>query len=347
MSSLHHPSLEKIGVRAATTLDVASEIDTDALLAGIARKKKRLRTKQTLVATMASALLVFLVAFFALRPARETTPAFATLGPKSAGVSEVPLAFEDGSNVVVKQGATAQLREVRPHGATLALDRGTVDVHVVHFEDTRWDVLAGPFDVKVTGTRFDATWDPEAKKLTVAMKEGSVQVSGPCVDERLVAPNAKTFSCEAPPRTSGHEPDAPAPSAEPAPPAKPVVVESAASLFARADRARLAGDRAEAQKLYLLVRDRHPRAPEAAKAAFLLGRLAESSGATDDAARWYSTVTRESPESPYAQDALGRSMELAQKRGEATRARALADEYLKKHPGGPHRAYATSILEAP
>ncbi|MBK7583317.1 MAG: hypothetical protein IPI67_24390 [Myxococcales bacterium] len=60
----------------------------------------------------------------------------------------------------------------------------------------RWVVAAGPFRVLVTGTRFAATWDPQSEVLTVSMEEGSVVVSGRCVESRaLSAGESASFGC--------------------------------------------------------------------------------------------------------------------------------------------------------
>jgi hypothetical protein len=40
-------------------------------------------------------------------------------------------------------------------------------------------VRAGPFEVRVTGTTFDAAWDPNAERFELTMIEGRVLVTGP------------------------------------------------------------------------------------------------------------------------------------------------------------------------
>jgi hypothetical protein len=55
-----------------------------------------------------------------------------------------------------------------------------VTAAVIHAgTETRWNVHAGPFWVDVTGTRFDASWDPSRETFTLAMQEGTVVVKGP------------------------------------------------------------------------------------------------------------------------------------------------------------------------
>lgn len=387
-----HPSLERVGMRVASEQDRmlagAALPDADLLLAGVAARRalagRRANVRRGVIAAATSAMLVVLVVFLGLRArsthvtvAATTTPALHArqqpdLGVRRAESGNLPLAFVDGTNVVVKRGSVAELREVGIHRGVIALTSGTVDVHVVHTETSRWDVLAGPFDVRVTGTRFDATWDPKGKKLTVAMVEGTVRVSGPCVTtEPLSAPMTKTFMCDEiatseAPTTSVHDLPSPTETRSPPTPAvqaqpqaktagKPGATtpadgereeaESTSALLARGDAARLRGDTAGARQIYTQIRQRSPRSADGAKAAFLLGRIAEASGSADEAVRWYATVTREGAGGAFAQEALGRELTVEKGRGNAARARALADDYVRKHPKGPYQAYAASVLD--
>ena len=92
-----------------------------------------------------------------------------------------PLAatFSDGSEVVVAAGARARVVALEAKGAAIALERGQVDVHVVHRAETHWQVTAGAYRVRVTGTRFAVLLNPSADGLTVQLTEGSVEVTGP------------------------------------------------------------------------------------------------------------------------------------------------------------------------
>lgn len=96
------------------------------------------------------------------------------------------IAFTDGSAVRLSPSARARIRQLRTDGATLALDRGEATVSVRHRETTRWSVEAGPFLVRVTGTRFRVGWRPEAESFELQVFEGEVRVSGPDMPERVV-----------------------------------------------------------------------------------------------------------------------------------------------------------------
>jgi hypothetical protein len=172
------------------------------------------------------------------------------------------------------------------------------------------------------------------------MTEGTVRVTGPCVNEPLAAPNHKVFTCVPAPPVVIARPSVAAPVAT----ERPRLEQTATTLFAAAEHARLAGAEADARRLYGAVRERFPGTDEAGKSAFLLGRMSDASGASDDAVRWFGLAAEE--RGGLATAALGRLIELEQKRGNGSRARSLAAHYLEKHPDGPHAAYAASIVEA-
>ncbi|MEA2746315.1 MAG: transrane sensor, partial [Myxococcales bacterium] len=92
--------------------------------------------------------------------------------------AELPIAFSDGTHVSIAAGARARVAEVTPRGARLLVENGVVHASVVHRSDTRWLVDAGPFEVKVTGTRFDVAWQPGEQAIVVTLHEGSVVVTG-------------------------------------------------------------------------------------------------------------------------------------------------------------------------
>jgi TolA-binding protein len=52
-------------------------------------------------------------------------------------------------------------------------------VKVAHRPGSTWSFLGGPFEVRVTGTRFELDWDPASEVLELGMSEGSVEVHGP------------------------------------------------------------------------------------------------------------------------------------------------------------------------
>ncbi|MGE0321468.1 MAG: FecR domain-containing protein [Polyangiaceae bacterium] len=107
------------------------------------------------------------------------------------------LAFSDGSRLTLQANARGRVLSFGEHGADFALEAGTVHAEVIPRENNHWVVAAGPFQVLVTGTEFDASWDTKAEALSVHMRHGSVRVSGSCLAEprALSGQESGTFSC--------------------------------------------------------------------------------------------------------------------------------------------------------
>ena len=103
------------------------------------------------------------------------------VGERLVAADSAPLSlrFSDGSQVTLPPRAQAHVDKLDANGATVALEEGTVDVSVVHRAQTRWEIRAGRYHIRVTGTKFSAGWDRRSDTLTVTMREGSVEVTGP------------------------------------------------------------------------------------------------------------------------------------------------------------------------
>ncbi len=129
------------------------------------------------------------IAFFVMRPQplsyRRRRRAAPVIRVRSASVSSrsasapLSLRFSDGSQVTLPPHAQAHVDALDAQGATVALEEGTVEVSVVHRSHTRWSIRAGRYQIRVTGTQFSAGWDSAHGALTVTMREGSVEVTGP------------------------------------------------------------------------------------------------------------------------------------------------------------------------
>lgn len=102
--------------------------------------------------------------------------------PLIAGASSpLSVAFSDGSALALDPEGRASIAAVDARGAALELERGRLHAAIVHRTDSRWRVRCGPFEVQVTGTRFDLAWDPGRGELAVSLFEGGVLVSGPAL----------------------------------------------------------------------------------------------------------------------------------------------------------------------
>ncbi|AUX46465.1 uncharacterized protein SOCE26_079710 [Sorangium cellulosum] len=153
------------------------------------------RLAARLGASLAAALLVAALAVVLV--VRPRTPMHFEIGMAEPGVvgewiaappaAELPIRFSDGSVLRLAPGGRARVASVDADGAEIALERGALDLSVVHREGTRWKVRVGPFQVHVIGTRFETRWDPVTERFGVALREGAITVSGPVVgDARAV-----------------------------------------------------------------------------------------------------------------------------------------------------------------
>jgi hypothetical protein len=93
--------------------------------------------------------------------------------------------FSDGSEVRVENGAQASVRFVTDHGAALAMAHGALHADVVHSATSEWRFDAGPFVVRVTGTAFGLSWDPDQDRFDLRLEHGSVTVTSPVANDPI------------------------------------------------------------------------------------------------------------------------------------------------------------------
>jgi hypothetical protein len=90
--------------------------------------------------------------------------------------------FSEGTEVMLV-GPSAEVDVVQrtARGALMVLERGQARFSVVHRRGARWSVMAGPFAIEVTGTEFTVDWAPEAGRMALDLRVGSVRVRGASV----------------------------------------------------------------------------------------------------------------------------------------------------------------------
>lgn len=162
-----------------------------------ARPASASRRSAALVLAAACVVCALLVALVVRRPtslsfAIGTPPAAGVVGEWIAASSEAPrvVRFSEGTSLTLAPSAKLRISETTARGAGVLLEQGSVEASVVHTgADTAWALRAGPFDVRVTGTRFEAAWDPIGETFDLTMREGSVVVRGPVLssERTLVA----------------------------------------------------------------------------------------------------------------------------------------------------------------
>lgn len=148
---------------------------------------------------LAAALLLFLRA-----PALTFEVQGAELSGKYVSAPEThpaELRFSDESKLVASAGSRLRVEETSAHGARVLLERGRTSVHVVHESSTAWTFGAGPFEVHVTGTRFDLAWDPARELCELTLREGSVEVRGLAGSGPVVVRAGQRFQGDARHRT--------------------------------------------------------------------------------------------------------------------------------------------------
>lgn len=123
---------------------------------------------------------------------------------------------------------------------------------------------------------------------------------------------------------------------------------SSEDLFALADAARYRRRVDLARGALLAERRRFPGSARTLDAAFLLGRVEESSERRlAHAIRWYDEYLAAAPTGTYAAEALGRKMTLTSKLEGNAQARALAEDYLRRFPSGSYAGSARALRRAP
>jgi hypothetical protein len=88
------------------------------------------------------------------------------------------LRFSDDSTLIATPGSRLRVEGTNAHGARVLIERGRTSVNVRHESSSAWTFAAGPFEVHVTGTRFDLSWDPASETCDLTLQEGSVEVRG-------------------------------------------------------------------------------------------------------------------------------------------------------------------------
>ena len=124
------------------------------------------------------------------------------------------VSFSDGTHLALDAKTRIRIAPLAfGRGANIALDDGDITLAVVHRPQARWAVLAGPFRVDVTGTRFSVHWSQVNQVVSVAVTAGEVHVSGGNLNRpAILGPGqAMQASARTEPTSPQAEPDQPQP----------------------------------------------------------------------------------------------------------------------------------------
>ena len=115
----------------------------------------------------------------------------------TAANREGVVAFADGSRMSIEKGGRFRL-DMLPfgHGGEINIDDGEARLAVVHRAGARWAVLAGPFRIDVTGTRFGVRWARQQGRFHIAMLEGEVLVAGGAIPPSTHLRAGQTLSAD-------------------------------------------------------------------------------------------------------------------------------------------------------
>jgi hypothetical protein len=345
--------------------------------AATATRPQRVRPLALVSVTVFCAAIAASAAVLVGGRATNVAPVASASVPSASTSEPTRISLPDGSTIVLAQGARGHVRDVTADGATLVLDEGTATVDVIHRPGVSWSVIAGPYRVWVTGTTFDVAWKAEPAQLRVAMKTGTVRVTGPelgdgqpvGVGEPITfsptsapptAPpesvSGRETSARPPPREAHREPpwtelvdhgehELVLKKAEAMGVADVLATRGEADLMALADAARFSGRKPLARDALLAVRRRFPGGGRAATATFLLGKLDDEAGRPSDAAGWYERYLDEARSGPLVMEASARAIAAWKRAGDTPRARAAAESYLRRFPDGPSASAAREILD--
>jgi TolA-binding protein len=120
-----------------------------------------------------------------------------------------------------------------------------------------------------------------------------------------------------------------------------------ADLDALGDAARYTAKEDLARRAYLAQRRRFANSPRAARAGYFLGRIEEAAGRPAKALEWFDLYLREAPSGQFASEALGSKMGILQRMYGNEKARAVAEEYLRRFPNGSYSAAAQALTARP
>ncbi len=166
-----------------------------ARLSALERKRQTPRLFWGLA--FASCLVVGLALYFVAWPSPELEAIARIDGSESSivgrwvktGEETRQVHFSDGSQLALFPNTEVKVESASHEQTRVRLGEGRTHVHVIHNKATDYRFQAGPFEIRVTGTKFDLAWQSKEKHLELVLLEGGVLVTGPGVEApRKVGP---------------------------------------------------------------------------------------------------------------------------------------------------------------
>lgn len=177
------------------------DLRRERFLVHASRRRFRRRMQQWLVPLGVAAAL----AFFVVQTLRfPSVLSFEVSGRRAAphdwltteGSERLDVTFSDGSHVGLTGDARARVADLHRDGARVVLERGALQADVAHRQGTSWRFDAGPFSVRVLGTKFGLEWDPSRERFVLDLADGQVAISGPKLGPSCVVRSGQRLQIE-------------------------------------------------------------------------------------------------------------------------------------------------------
>jgi hypothetical protein len=110
------------------------------------------------------------------RVAEQTVPVGTLVQAQDQSPTEI--GFSDGSRVELEPRSHVRVVGLARNDAKLTLESGHINAHIKKATGITWTVAAGPYGVRVVGTKFKVDWNSKEGSIRVAVDEGQVQVFG-------------------------------------------------------------------------------------------------------------------------------------------------------------------------
>ncbi|MEY2930352.1 MAG: hypothetical protein RL033_1101, partial [Pseudomonadota bacterium] len=220
------PALKALGQRVAATQDESLHalVDLDRARARLLAGNRPGRWSRVSQLALAAAVLLLVGLGLVLRSRSQPLGFQVQAAAQAAQVGDwiaaaegqsIPITFSDGTELTLLSRGRARIVDVDASGASVFVERGKLRAAVVPRAKGHWRLFMGPYQVHVTGTKFDVAWEPETEHFALTLREGSVVVSGPAIDGERVVHAGEVLELARPART-------------PAPPASEVAESASA-----------------------------------------------------------------------------------------------------------------------
>ena len=330
-----------------------------------ARRGRRARGVRAAVVVSVASLLGLVLGF--LVHARLEPQAVATRNAHQ-------VRFGDGSVVqLLDESSVLDVGSASPSAVDVTLRSGSAEFEITPNPKRQFIVHAGIADISVLGTHFYVTREGQRVRVEVTRGRVAVKLAGSArqltAGESSWFPPAELTPDDSPEIAPAPNPSAATSAAVGAAPPTPsasvdalssrrrfldhagraeyreaysvlerapeVVGNAPEDLMLAADAARFSNHPAQATRFLERVTREHRQSSVAPLAAFTLGRIYLSEvGQPAKAADAFALSRKLAPAGSLAEDAMAREVEAAKVAGQRSRARELAEQYLRRYPNG-------------